>query len=550
MPRNRLAIPTLLSLLLALSSCSAPGNDTTSMRERDQESSPRQLSEEGRAEFDADVAPVAPTKEENGRGEKPVSFNGDVRSIRSTAPKKVLRPEVKLPSSIPVGSGKPDPLVAAGAPVTATASAIGVSSFDGLDFTNWGSGWPPDTTGDVGPNHYIQGVNGSIGIWDKTTKVRVAAFTLNAFFNAAGASGVCSTSNNGDPTVVYDSVSGRWVVADFAWTSSAGPYYECIAVSKSADPIAGGWWIYSFVASQTAMNDYPKMSVWGDGIYMTANMFSGGSSFTGAKVWALNRDDLISGTAPRFVSFQTSSAYASLLAANARVSAVPAGTPQYLVSLGTSTTLRVWRMSVNWSTLTASTLTGPTSVTVPSYTRAGTVTQPTGDRLDALSDRLMNRVQYTANGTPSLWITHSVSSSSYAAPRWYQLNVSATTPTLGQSGTYQPTTVTSRWMGSIAVDKVGNAAVAYSKTSKTIFPGLSFAGRSATAAAGTFDMAEQSLVAGAGAQKGGYNRWGDYSDLDVDPVDGCTFWFTSEYYSTTGSSWKTRIGSFKMAGCI
>lgn len=556
--RSKLILVALLSILLTLAACASPNNVSSMRSEKNREESPERLAEErDNGEFDAAIAPPAPTKKDSGLSDQAQSFDGDVRSIKYVAPHKKLRLEAKLPSPIAAANGKPDPVVQTGpinaaplSPAIAPAAAVSGSSFDGLDFTTWGTGWPPDTTGDVGPTHYIQAVNGSVGIWDKATKSLLAAFSLNSFFQAAGATGACGVSNQGDPTVVFDSFSGRWIVANFAWSASSGPYYECIAVSKSGDPVAGGWWIYSFEASKTDMNDYPKMSAWGNGIYMTANMFKGGSTFTGAKVWALNRDDLISGAAIRFVTFQTSSTYASWLAAHSRVSAVADGTPEYLVSLGTSTTLRVWRMQTNWTTPWTSTLSGPTNVTVASYTKAGSVRQPVGDRLDSLSDRLMNRVQYSSVGTPSLWLTHTVSSSSYAAPRWYQLNVSGATPILTQSGTYQPTTSTARWMGSIAVDKVGNAAVGYSTTSTKIFPSLRIAGRSAAATLGTFDLAEQTLFAGTGAQKGGYGRWGDYSDLAVDPADGCTFWFTSEYYSSTGNAWRTRIESFKMAGCV
>lgn len=547
---------TALTLALLVTACGNPSAGTE--RDRDRETPERLAAEEGEreaGEFEARIAPPRPTARAHGRTARALDFTGDLRALRSKAPAKSLRPEAKLPSTAPIADGRIDPLVptgsggGGGSGSPAAPAPAPTASFDGLDFAAWGTGWPPDTTGDVGPNHYIQGVNGSIGIWSKSTRTRLAAFTLNSFFTTAGATTQCAANNQGDPTVVYDSISGRWILADFAWSATTGPYYECIAVSKTADPVAGGWWVYQVQMSATDMNDYPKMSVWGDGIYLTANMFRNGATFTGAKVWALNRDDLTTGAALRYVSFQLSSSYASLLAANARASAVPSGTAEYLTSLSGST-LRIWRMAVDWATPTNSTLTGPTSVAVASYTRPNSVSQPTGDKLDTLSDRLMNRVQYTANGTASLWVTHSVSSGSKAATRWYQVNVSGTTPTIRQSGTYQPSTTYNRWMGSIAVDKVGNAAIAYNVAGSSTYPGIKYAGRTATAALGTFDQSEQTLVNGTGAQSGGYNRWGDYADLALDPSDGCTFWFTGEYYAVTGSAWRTRIGSFTLPGCV
>jgi predicted phage tail protein len=63
-------------------------------------------------------------------------------------------------------------------------------------------------------------------------------------------------------------------------------------------------------------------------------------------------------------------------------------------------------------------------------------------------------------------------------------------------------------------------------------------------------QAEVTLFAGTGSQTGTNGRWGDYSDMTIDPVDDCTFWYTTEYYATTTSfNWRTRIGSFKYPGC-
>ena len=55
------------------------------------------------------------------------------------------------------------------------------------------------------------------------------------------------------------------------------------------------------------------------------------------------------------------------------------------------------------------------------------------------------------------------------------------------------------------------------------------------------------MVAGAGSQFA--TRWGDYSSMSVDPVDGCTFWYTQEYIGA-GNNWKTRIGAFKFPSCL
>src|SRR5205085_9447681 len=100
--------------------------------------------------------------------------------------------------------------------------------------------------------------------------------------------------------------SDRWIVADFAFTLSGNntvvPYYECIAVSKTGDPVTGGWWLHAVRtddASHPWLPDYPKMGIWPDALYMGANMFSGAGAFQEVRAWAFNRSDLESGAALR-----------------------------------------------------------------------------------------------------------------------------------------------------------------------------------------------------------------------------------------------------------
>jgi hypothetical protein len=121
------------------------------------------------------------------------------------------------------------------------------------------------------------------------------------------------------------------------------------------------------------------------------------------------------------------------------------------------------------------------------------------------------------------------------------------TPSVYQQGTYAPNAAY-RWMPSLAVDKFGNMAVGYSVSTSKMYPAIRYAGRLVTDALGTLGQTEQTLIAGTGAQTS-YNRWGDYASMSVDPVNDCTFWFTTEYYETTGTNWQTRIGSFKFPGC-
>src|SRR5262249_13192070 len=148
-------------------------------------------------------------------------WDGDVRSLSQNPPIKRERPEHEDPDSTPTrapGSpapGTPEPsqqsIPSANAPAPGT-----VANFAGLDFANWGAAHPPDTNGDVGPNHYIQSINSSFGIFDKLG-TPLARFTLDTLMSQGAFGNLCDTDNFGDPVVVYDSFEDRWVISDFAF---------------------------------------------------------------------------------------------------------------------------------------------------------------------------------------------------------------------------------------------------------------------------------------------------------------------------------------------
>jgi len=498
------------------------------------------------------------SKAQAGPPVRPASFDKDLRSLPETGPtQKHPIPEIESPFRVrSLPSNAPDAVAQTSAGALSMPAAS--TSFKGLDLQNWGAGWPPDTNGDVGPTYYIQTVNTSIGVFNKNGS-RVAAFTFDTFFDGTGTP--CDASNQGDPVALYDAQSGRWIISDFAWSNfTSGPYYQCIAVSKSADPLSGGWWMYGFRADDAShpyLNDYPKLGVWSDGIYMSANMFDilnprGSASYKGVRVWALNRDDLVSGAPLNSVIFDLGSSYFSLLPSNYRGAQPPAGTPAFFASISSSTTnMMLWKFQVDWANPGNSTLGGPINIPIANFSQpSGQVPQlGSSETLDSLGDRLMMQLQYrNLNGVESLWATHSVASGGVIGIRWYEIRNLSGTPSVYQQSTYQPDSLY-RWMGSLAVDGQGNMAVGYSVSSSSTYPGIRYAGRLAGDPLNTLGQSETSLIAGSGSQSGGYNRWGDYSAMTVDPVDDCTFWYTTEYYETTGNNWQTRIGSFQFPGC-
>ncbi|HMC67998.1 MAG TPA: hypothetical protein VKJ07_02485, partial [Mycobacteriales bacterium] len=275
--------------------------------------------------------------------------------------------------------------------------------------------------------------------------------------------GNCQSSNNGDGTVVFDHFAQRWVVQQFQ--ISTLPYSDCVAVSTTSDP-TGSYNRYEFVYNNTDFVDYPKLGVWSDGYYISYNIFANGQNYTGPEVCAFDKSKMIAGQSATQQCFKKSASYFSLLPADIDgPSLPPAGSPELFLTMATNS-LQLFQFHVDWTTPANSTLTGPTQFSVPSFTQlcgGGTcVPQPgTAQKLDSLADRLMYRLAYRNFGDhESLVVAHSVSAGGVGAMRWYELRGPWATPTVFQSGTYQPDS-TYRWMGSIAQDHAGDMALGF-----------------------------------------------------------------------------------------
>src|SRR5215211_6039950 len=351
---------------------------------------------------------------------------------------------------------------------------------------------PPDTTGDVGPNHYVQWVNLRYSIYTLTRDAsnQITAFNLVPGFPKNGSvvwqgfGGRCGSDNDGDPIVQYDQLADRWILTQFA--VSGTPYTQCVAVSTSPDP-TGTYFRYAFSYSRS-FNDYPKMGVWPDAYYISYNMFRSGHSFTGNTVCAFERDKMLIGSAARQACVNTTSGHSLEPSDLEGTTLPPAGSPNLLMSM-TTTAIQFWRFAVNWGAGTG-TLTGPTNVAgVAAFSRAcgggACIPQPgTTTVLDSLADRLMYRLSYRNFGDhESLVINHSVTSGTGVGIRWYELRNAAgqsfasANPVLFQQGTFAPTN-DFRWMGSAAMDKTGGIAIGYNiSSSSTIKPSIRYAYR-------------------------------------------------------------------------
>lgn len=512
-----------------------------------------------------------------GRLRRGHAFDNDLRTLPQVPPQKFERPEFEEPNLTPIpypGTSGKSPRtsqpVGTGSP-TAPAPAP-TSSFEGLDFTNWGAGHPPDTNGDVGPQYYVQTINTSVGIYNKSDGSRVTAFVFNTLMSQGNFGNLCDTANFGDPVVLYDTFEDRWILTDFAFNLSGGnavaPEYQCFAVSKSGDPVAGGWNFYSIQVSG-GLGDYPKLGIWPDGLYMSANIFSfgAGSSFQNVRVWALNKSQMYAGLPTvQVLSFDAPSAEFTLLPSNARLQTgtPPANSPNYFsVVAQFLNTVSVYKLHADWKDISTSTFSGPSlSLTSTSWSQllaANQSEQSPGNKLDTLYFRLMMQNQYTnIGGLESLWNSHTVgatgATSAQAAVRYYQVDVTGGTVASNatQAFTYSPDATVFRFMPSVGVDRVGNMAIGYSATNATLNPAIRYAGRLAGDPVNTITQTEQSLIEGTGTQSGNCGssctRWGDYSAMTLDP-DGCTFWYTNMYYQTTGLAFNTRVGAFSFPSC-
>jgi hypothetical protein len=447
-----------------------------------------------------------------------------------------------------------------------------IINMDGIDFASSSCACaPPDTTGDVGPNHFVQAVNTAYNVFDKNTGLPLGApRPLNTLW--AGFGGVCQTRNDGDPIVKYDQLADRWVINQF---TTAPPYTQCIAVSTTGDP-NGTYHRYAFAQfeANTRFGDYQKIGVWPDAYYMSNNEFGPPPNYTwmGAGNYAFDRTRMLQGLSATYVYFglpptiwggqQPSDLDGSNLP--------PAGAPNLFIEIDDSAwdppniptdQMQMWRFHADFITPSNSSFTPLPAITPPTLAafdgllcnfddcipQAGTTS-----RLDSLADRLMYRVAYRNFGThESIVFNHTVDTGAdKAAIRWYELRGINATPSIFQQGTYDPVPTEHRWMGSMAQDNQGNMALGFSVSSTTMFPSIKYTGRLVTDPPGQLPQSEATLHNGTGSQVGTQGRWGDYSTMVVDPIDDCTFWFTQEYYAVTASfSWRTRFGSFKYPGC-
>lgn len=442
---------------------------------------------------------------------------------------------------------------------------------------------PPDTVGDVGINYYIHSYNGSGGsgviVYNKTDgSVAAGPFAMDSLVGAVGSTEPDPVSNcsggNGDPIILFDELAGRWLLTEFTSSGDA----MCIYVSKTGDPITGGWYIYEYIGA--SFPDYPKYGVWSDAYYIGTNENS-------TTMYALERDQMLLGNTARSISVTTADlsgfGFQMLVPADHDgATTVQSNAPGmfmrhvddevHSISCGGTPAqdcLQIFDFNVDWTVdPPTATVSAPANILISNFNSRlcglssfACMEQPgTTNTLDPLREVIMWRLQYRNFGTYETLVANietnlMTDDPALGAIRWFELrrsigDITASDWTLYQEGTWNgsPADSTNRWMGSAAMDESGNIGLAYSTSSSTggDFPSLKYAGRLANDTLGTLTSGENSIVDGSASQTGN-TRWGDYASLSVDPVDGCTFWFSSEY--TPSSAWTTHLSSFKYDLC-
>ncbi len=433
-----------------------------------------------------------------------------------------------------------------------------------MNFAGQSSGsYPPDCNGTVGANYYFQVVNTTYEIFNKSTGASVAGPSpLNSIFNSSlpGAG-----FNNGDPIVLYDSQANRWFYAEFSLgtpPSYSENDYMLIAVSTTSDP-TGTWYSWSYDVDDTP--DYMKFGIWQDGYYMATNTGGAGKN----DVYVFERSVMIAGGAsPQMIGFDnpnrpsTFDGFHCILPMDNDGAWAPSGTPGQFITIvddgqsNPADQLWIYELQADWTTPSNSTFSRVQTLNVNSFSgnfnsswdnipQSGTTR-----KLDGLSTILMYRAQYrNFNGTQRLVCAHAIAeNSSEAALRWYELENTGSGWSIRQQSTYNPDNV-SRWNMSIAENGDHEIGIGFSVSNSSMNPGIRYVGQSASANAAannTLDMAETVIQNGSYSQTGA-NRWGDYSNISVDPTDDHVFWYTNEYVSNSSDNHGTRIASFQFS---
>jgi hypothetical protein len=447
---------------------------------------------------------------------------------------------------------------------------------------------PPDPVGDVGPNHYVEMVNLVFGVYDKAGNLLLGPVDTGSLW--ADFEVPDCTDPSGDPIVLYDQFADRWLLSQFTTSGLFDPnkpFWNCVAVSTTGDP-TGSYYRYAFETENFQFfPDYPKYGVWTDTYVITTREF-GPTVEYGIGVYGLEKNKMLNGQPARAVSFFLDGNDPAILPLVGdgllpadidgkqkplSGAAIPiVGTQDDGALYGaTFDALNIWDLRVKWRSTPIASLELNTQLATAAFdsifpcapTSRDCLPQPgivdPNQYLDILSYRQRPtwRLAYrNFKGYEALVTNQSVEAlPGTAGVRWYEIRRTGGVYSLYQQGTYAPTDGVHRWMGSVAMDRKGNIGLGYSVVNGTnVFPGIRYTGRLSGDPLGEMTLGEGVIMDGTGVQTTTNSRWGDYTSMNIDPVDDCTLWYVNEYYTLEGQAsspagWQTRIASFQLPGC-
>ncbi|MCW9016165.1 MAG: hypothetical protein OQJ89_04310, partial [Kangiellaceae bacterium] len=446
------------------------------------------------------------------------------------------------------------------AKISTRALTNAVNNFDGIAFTGVN---PADPTGEVGIKYYIQSINSqngsSFSVYDKTNGNKVAGPTA---MTSLGSIAGCSSGTLGDPIILFDEIAKRWLLTEFTDQTNKS---LCVYVSKTQDPLTGGWYAYKFQAPE--FPDYPHYGMWGNAYYIGANE-GGGSAYVldRTKLLAGQATTMIRKTIPKLNGFQ----FQISMPVDVEGTTGPSTNAGIFVrhrddelhNSGSNNSskdyLELWTMTPDFANPSNTKMEGPVNIEISEIDsnfscngqNFGCLTQKdSSTTLDPLKEAIMNKPVYRNFGTHESILVNLPTKvgNNLSAVRWVELRRSGSAAwSVYQEGTHTLNDGNSRYMGASTMDKDGNIALAYMTTGSNLYPSLRMTGRHASDAKGQMTQTEKSLFEGTGAIPS--DRNGDYHHMSIDPVDECTFWFTGQY-GMSGGKWGTRISSFKFDNC-
>lgn len=444
-------------------------------------------------------------------------------------------------------------------------AAVLVASFDGLGVGFEGPRGathlrnPSDDSLAVGPNRVVQIVNSDFAVYTKTGRVLQGPVPTRTIF--AGFSGECGRVHFGDAVVRYDQLAKRWVfiLPIFERPKGQKAYAVCIAISASKN-LVGHYYRYEF--QRRLFPDYPRLAVWPDGYYIGT---STGDTVIQKSACVVERRAMLRGRPAREqCSVINGVNFLNPADIDGRQTP-PVGTPALFFAAGgtqlkgifDAADIYYYKFHADWAHPGNSRVSGPFAVPVAPYhylcngQLTSCVPQPgTSQRLDAQGDKLMQRVVYRRRGAQqSILAVHSVNTKGGGGGvRWYEFRLDGNASVqLYQQGTYAPSGGF-RWLPSIDMDRAGNIAIGYSYGDAKHYVSQRLTGRLAGDGKGKMTFGETVLAKGDAAQTDTW-RWEDYTTMDIDPANGCTFWYVGDYFKAGAKRYSTRIGAMRLPSC-